>query len=155
MKWNIGLESLDVTPEEFRQFTGIDLKERLNTSYMSGNPSNDVDGFMNMCRVRMNTYIDTYFKNTGGIIASYLPQPTDEQKFHYKLALIEQIKYMLINGDIPSRSGLDENGNLTVSRQDLEQLSIAQEAKSHLLCCGLYNRQITTGGFALAWWWIL
>lgn len=154
MLFNISLEKLDVTPEEFRQVTGIDLKERLNTSYMSGNPSNDVSTFINLCRLDINTYIDTYFNSTRGMIASYLPQPTDEQKFHYKMAVIEQIRYTLRNGEISTRSGLDENGNLTVAMQDLNQIAIAPNAKYHLLNCGI-NRQITTGGFALAWWWIL
>ena len=149
----LDIARLSVSPEEIRQYLGIDLKYRLDTDVRTGNPSDDEQAFINRVRIRMNTYIDSYFGMTGGVIDPIYPEPTDFQRYHYKIALIEQVNYILLNGDITARSGLDDNGNMVTTRQDIEQLSIGPEAKSHLILAGLFNRRIRRWGFCLRWWY--
>ena len=151
----MSLESLNVTPEEFKEYFGIDLEERLALGFGGGNPSNEQYAYIKRQRVRLNTFIDYYFGVSGGKIGDCYGEPTDYQKFHYKMALLEQIYYTLTNGEISTRSGIDENMDATISQGELEGRSICIEAKRHLVLCGLYNRTIYSHGFRANWWWSL
>lgn len=146
----ISIQSLDVTPEEFLEYSGINLSETIKR-YGNGNPSERVESFLRRNRIRLNNWIDSHF---GRPIGPQFNDPTDYQKFHYKLALIEQDIYCLRNGDIATDSGLDENYSLRLSRADVEELSLAPEAKRNLILAGLWNANIGARyGFSMRWWW--
>lgn len=148
------IEKLTITPEEFLQYTGIDLNVELkgtivDDGQMGGNPSNEVNAFILRVRRRMNNWIDSHFR---GHIGQGYPCESDYQREHYKMALIEQVLYVLKNGDISVDSGRDDNGAMTMSRQDIDELSIGLEAKRNLILAGLCDRSVC-GNLFSDWWW--
>lgn len=146
----IDIQNLKVTPEEFLEYTGINLAVELRgTDHRAGNPSNAVEAWLERNRIRVNTWIEQHY--TGGLGFGFR-EPTDYEKYHYKLALLEQDYYVFKNGDIASDSGRDDNGAMRMSRDDIKELSLALETIRHLNLAGLYRRSIGSWGFFSAWW---
>ena len=146
----IDINDLSITPEEFLEYTGVNLAVELRgIDHRAGNPSNAVSAWLERNRIRLNTWIDQHYY--GGLGFGYR-EPTDYERYHYKLALLEQCYYVFKNGDIASDSGRDDNGAMRMSRDDIKELSIAPETIRHLNLAGLYSRRIGGKGFSLAWW---
>ena len=125
-----------ITADEFREYTGVDLDQELRDT---SNPSNKVSAFLMRVEDRMEVFMNThFFKNVGEIY----PKMTDEQKAHYKLALIEQAYYIFKNGDIYSDSGYDPDKGIIASKHALTELTIAPAARDHLRMTGLWTSHI-------------
>lgn len=148
--FEMNLKDMKVSPDEFKYYTGIDLDFRLVEKNMSeGNSSNASRMFIERIQRQLNVYIDTHFR--GGIGSMY-ERPTESQKFYYKMAVIEQVKYIFDNEDVTDDMGLDENGRPRLSRADVYSREISVQCRRNLEMAGLWNRRLFSGGFGWCWW---
>jgi len=130
-----------ITADEFREYTGIDLAEELRDT---SNPSNKINAFLKRIEDRMEVFLNAnFFKN----ITELYPQFSNEQKLHYKLALIEQAYYVFKNGDISTDSGYDPEKGIIVSKHARTEITLAPNTINHLRMTGLWTGHIGyTGG---------
>lgn len=134
-----------ISADEFREYTGIDLEAELKDT---SNPSDKVNAFLKRIEDRMEVYLNAhFFKN----INEYYPLFTDEQKYHYKLALIEQAYYVFKNGDISTDSGYDADKGIIISKHAKTEITLAPNAIDHLRMTGLWSGHIGNGGFFGPW----
>ena len=139
------LQTRYITADEFREYTGIDLKEELKDD---SNPSNKVNAFLIRVEDRMEVYLNAhFFKN----VHHEWPKFSDFQKHHYKLALIEQAYYIFKNGDISTDSGYDPEKGIVASKTTRSSITIAPNAIDHLKMTGLWTGHIGDGGFFGPW----
>lgn len=134
-----------ITAEEFREYTGIDLSEELRDT---SNPSNKVNAFLRRIEDRMEVFLNAHFFKR---VSDCWPRFTDEQKHHYKLALIEQAYYVFKNGDISTDSGYDPDKGVVISKHARTEITLAPNAIDHLKMTGLWSGHIGTGGFFGPW----
>ena len=134
-----------ITADEFKEYTGIDLSEELKDT---SNPSDKVNAFLKRIEDRMETYLNAHFFKR---VSDLWPCFTENQKYHYKLALIEQAYYVFKNGDISTDSGYDPEKGIIGSKHALTEITIAPNAKDHLKMTGLWSGHIGTGGFFGPW----
>ena len=123
------LQTKYITKDEFEEYFGINLSSELG---------GDMEAIRFIKRVedRLATFVDSNFN--ANIDMKY-PCFTDYQKYHYKLALLEQCIYIFKNGDISVDSGYDpEKGE--VARP--ERYVIAPNCKDNLRLCGIWNRNV-------------
>lgn len=130
------LKSKYITPNDFKQYFGIDLASELKSD---DNPSNTVNAFLCRIEKRLASFIDANFYRN---VDREFPKFTDYQKEHYKLALLEQAYYVLTQGDISSDSGYDMDSGIKASRGQLHGIKISDNAREELLLCGLWCRKI-------------
>jgi hypothetical protein len=136
------LQTRYITLDDFREYFNIDL-----TAEMEG--EGDALAFLKRIEDRMESYIQTHFFK---IIDEEYVRFSEFQKKHYKLVLLEQCIYIFRNGDISVDSGYDPDIGRKANRAEIVQLSIAPNAKEHLVVCGLWNRHIgPTRGFWGLW----
>lgn len=142
------IKSKYITEEEFKQYTGIDLSSELKDD---DNPSNKVQAFLCRIEVRMATFLDSNFHRN---VDFEYPNFSDYQKYHYKLALLEQGLYVFKNGDISVDSGYDPEKGIVISSEDKKKIIISENCKEHLILCGLWCRKIKsrTRGSMDGWW---
>ena len=134
-----------ITADEFTQYTGIDLSKELRDT---DNPSDKVSAFLKRVEDRMEVYMNAkFFKNVGELY----PRLSDEQKMHYKLALIEQALYIFRNSDISVDSGYDPEKGIIANKKELTGLVIAPNARDHLRMTGLWTRHIGNYNFYDIW----
>lgn len=125
-----------ITSDEFREYTGIDLYEELKDT---SNASNKVNAFLKRIEDRMETYLNAhFFKNVSEIYPCF----TDIQKYHYKLALIEQAYYVFKNGDISTDSGYDAERGIIASKHARTEIELAPNSINHLKMTGLWSGHI-------------
>jgi hypothetical protein len=140
------LNNIKVSPDEFKEYTGIDLKSRLTDG--TGTP----ELFLYRVQARLNAYIDTHFFYN---FSSVNNPPTAEQIADYKTAVIEEALYYFRNGDLSVDAGRDDEGGIRATREQIESLMIAPDAKLYLMRAGLWNRQISSYGFSFRWWTLI
>lgn len=130
-----------ITPDEFLEYTGIDLGAKLKGT---ANPSDKANAFLNRIEVRMEAFLNaTFFKR----VSDEWPVFSDYQKLHYKYALMEQALYVFINSDISVDSGYDPDEGLKIDPTAKRKITIAPNAIDQLRCIGLWTRQIATPSF--------
>ena len=135
-----------ITPEELLEFSGIDFGSELKGN---GNPSDKVNAFIYRIETRMEAYLNSkFFKR----VTDEWPCFSDFQKEHYKLALLEQCIYVFRNGDISTDSGYEPDSGVIANRHDLDELSIAPNAKNHLELTGLWSAHIGANFNILGGW---
>lgn len=135
------LQTRYITPDEFIEYTGIDLGAQLKGN---ANPSDKALAFLNRIEVRMEAFLNArFFKR----VSDEWPYFTDWQKQHYKYALLEQALYVFKNGDISVDSGYNPDEGIKISPTAKKEITIAQNAIDHLLLIGLWNRYIKSPGF--------
>lgn len=138
----MNLKTVKISPDEFQEYTGIDLKMSLGQQTAS---------FLERNQTRLNMWIDAH-----GFFGSLSPayrEPSETQIRYYKIALVEQNLYILKNGDISVDAGRDDTGAQRISRAEIENLFLAPQAKQALICAGLFNKHIGGNGFKTKWWW--
>ncbi len=129
-----------ITPDDFLQYFGIDLRDRLKGN---ANPSDKANAFIKRIEDRMETYLNAhFFKN---IKVEYACM-SDFQKEHYRLALLEQAIYVFKNGDISVDSGYDPDEGIKLSSHARSELTVAPNAKDHLKLTGMWTGFIGAGG---------
>lgn len=141
-------QSKYVTPDEFKEYSGIDLAANLKDD---DNPSNKVNSLLYRVEARMEAFLNANFYRN---VEQEYPKFTDYQKLHYKLALMEQLLYMLKSGDLSTDSGYDPDDGVKASPETIRKLVIAPNAKDQLMLCGLWCRKVISksrGGFGDGW----
>jgi len=131
--------------DEITQFyPEINLRQELGTEEKA-------QAFMFRIETRMESYINSNFNRN---ITLEYPQFTDYQKLHYKLALIEQAVYIFRNSELSVDSGYDPEKGEIMNKDRLNKLSISENAKEHLITCGIWNRNLNYRGLVgNVWWW--
>lgn len=139
-----------ITADDIKNYAGIDLNYELHDD---DNPSNKVNAFLFRLETRMRSYLDANYHQD---IDRLYPTLSEHQKEHYKLALIEQAIYIVRNSDISVDSGYDPSVGIVADRGKLKELSLAPNAKEHLMVCGVLTRKIRRGsnmaGGIYGWW---
>ena len=126
------------TRDEFQMITGTDISIALE---QDDDPGNEVNRFINdACMMIKQMVMEYSFKDLflfedelyyNGI------KITNERVIRYiKLAAIEQASYMLINGDLASRSGIGVSKKMFNDR-DKKRVMYSPRAKSLLMEVGL------------------
>jgi len=137
-----------ITPDEFRDYFGIDLALELPDDT---NPSNKAMAFLKRIEDRVEAIVDTEcFRQVN----REYPNFSDYQKIHYKRALLEQAIYVFQNGDISVDSGYDPEKGIVIDRTKVQELSLAPNAKRELQLCGLWCKKIRMSDWANSglWW---
>lgn len=130
------LKTKYITPDDFKEYFGIDLDLELKAS---GNPSDTSVAFLKRVEDRLATFLDAQFYRK---IEQEYPKFTDYQKEHYQKALLEQAIYVFKNGDISVDSGYNYEQGETASNETILKKIIAPNCKQNLLLCGLWTRKI-------------
>lgn len=147
----MNLGSLKLTPEEFEQFTGVNLSLRLiEENLVNGDTYASAQRFISNIQRRLNNYIDTHFN--GGIGAMY-QKPRDSQMYHYKMAVVEQVLYIFNNMAITESMGLNDDGYPTLTKAQIRQREIGIETQRELELAGLWNRSLNSGSCFSSFWW--
>lgn len=144
------VKSRYIDADMFKQYTGIDLSLELKTD---DNPSNQVDALLYRVESRMASFIaSNFYRNIDNEFKRF----SDYQKEHYKIALLEQVLYILKNGDLSVDSGYNPQEGIKTARRHLERLSIAPNAVNELRLCGVWCRHIknrSRGAIDGLWWY--
>ena len=150
---NMNLLNMKVSPDEFKEFTGIDLGVRLiGKNFTTGNNvSNETQAFIDRIQRRLNNYILSHFRLN--IVPNCGYAPSKSQIFHYKLAVIEQVLYVFNNEAITEDMGLDENGSARLGVDEIEGRAIGYECYQNLQLAGIANRNLRAmPAFGWIWW---
>lgn len=131
------LQTKYITLDEFEEYFNIDLRAAFDTDIAA-------TAFLKRIEDRLATFVDSNFNQN---IDMKYPCFTDYQKYHYKLALLEQAIYIFKNGDISVDSGYDPDKG-EIARP--EKYAIAPNCKDNLRLCGIWNRNIPNMG---PFWW--
>jgi hypothetical protein len=144
------LKTRYITAEDFKIYFGIDLANSLNNgSTPNDNPSQLAASFIMRVENRMQAYLQAeYFRN----ILFIYPKFTNYQKEEYKLALLEQVFFNLRNGDISTDSGYNPEIGVITNNEKLHRINLSENAKDHLMACGLLSRHIGGSNHAGNWW---
>lgn len=142
------LKTKYITKDDFKEYFGIDLDIELKDD---DNASNKANAFLLRIENRMSAFLNArFYKN----IDTDYPKFSDYQKQHYKLALLEQAYYVLLNGDISADSGYSMVDGKKISRSELNGIKISSNTVEELILCGLWNRHIKSRGRGIldGWW---
>lgn len=129
----IEIKTRFITPEEFTQYKGIDLKLVLNDHNAERFIMNVEDDLDNFLTTRIG-------KDMGWIYKHY--KLTDEQKLLFKKAVIEQVYYVFRNGDIRSDSGYDPDFGKRADQKYLNSIAVGPKAVGYLQKAGIWTLHI-------------
>lgn len=141
----INMQPQFVSTDDFLNYWGIDLKEKLNKG---SNLSNFADMFLRRIEDRLMTWID---KNTFRVYTwdvykddyksgnEYWQKCIDESKDYWKKAILEQAMYVFKNSDIAQDSGYDPEKGIVAPTEDLQAIEICRPCINYLIEAGLYN----------------
>ena len=127
-----------VTPDDFLNYTGIDLDSELRDS---GSPADSNKADMFLCRVerRFLTFVDSSsFRNYDWDELAYHPRDLEAMK----TAILEQALYVFKNGDLSIDSGYDQQRGTTIEKNDLMRREISTQAIDILKNAGLFNQNV-------------
>lgn len=130
------LKTKYITPDDFKEYFGIDLNNQLVDD---DNISNKSTAFLKRIEDRIASFIHAQLHRDIDLL---YPRFTETQKEHYKLALLEQAIYVFKNGDISVDSGYDQEKGTMINVDAIHQISIAPNCKDHLIACGIWTRKI-------------
>lgn len=97
---------------------------------------------------RMEVFINSNYNRN---IACEFPVFTQNQKEHYKKALLEQAIYIYRNSDLSVDSGYDPERGIISDK--VRNITLAPNAIDHLRMCGLTNRQLLNNRQKGIVWW--
>lgn len=133
------IKSRYVNADEFKIYSGIDLMQNFADN---DNPSDQVEGFIFRIETLLENWINAHFFKT---ITSEYPKLTDNQKRLYKIALMEQMIYVLRNGDITTDSGYNMTTGKIADINDINKIIICRNALDALKCAGILTTKIRKG----------
>ena len=143
---NLNVNNFDMllfTRDEFQMISGTDLAIALE---QDDDPGNEIERFINdACMMIKQMVMDYSYKD----LLLYEDELyyngfkiTDEKAIRYiKLAAIEQASYMLINGDLASRSGIGLSKKM-FNDKDKKKVMYSPRAKSLLMEIGLLGGKL-------------
>lgn len=136
----MAIQTKYVTLDEFKQYSGIDLQQRLGDGALP---------FLTRIETRTAAFLNArLFQN----IDEYYPTFSDFQKSCYKTALIEQAMYVLRNGDISLDSGYDQEGMKMLSNAEMNTKIMCENAKEQLMICGIWTHKMKNYGRDNIFW---
>ena len=125
-----------VTVDDFKNFTGIDLRAALRSD---DNVSNQAERFLLQTEDHLMAWID---KNTFRTLdyENLSPQQMD----NFKKAILAQALYTYRNGAIALglESGYDSERGIVIDADKLAQLEVCQSAINYLSNAGLFNLNV-------------
>lgn len=122
-----------VTPADFRNFAGIDLRAEL-PDQGAETDSNKADAFLLRVESRLLSWVDA---NTWRNVA--WDRLGERQREHLQRAILTQALYVFRNGDLTTDSGYDPQRGPVATRQQLAEIEICAAAIDELKTAGLYN----------------
>lgn len=131
----MNMEPRFISSDDFYNYWGIDLIEKLKSS---GNPSNKANIFLRRIENNLMSWIDA---NTFRNVSWY--DLSDFQLENFKYALLEQAMYIYRNTDISLDSGYDPERGIIVERSTLDSITVCSTALNFLKTAGLYNLNVT------------
>lgn len=136
-----------VDADNFRMYSGIDLAEQFADN---SNPSDQINAFIFRVEKMLEIWLSSHFFI---LINDEYPKFNDRMKELYKLALMEQMIYMLRNGDISTDSGYDMNSGEVMTPNKLAERTISRNTIQILQSAGLLNTKVRTrwGMFSNEW----
>lgn len=144
------INTREITPDEFREYTGIDLEAELKPD---GMPGSTAERFIRRNGLRMEAYLETICHRR---LETAYRELNSFQKEKYKLALIEQSLYVFKNGDISTDSGYDPASGPKATPRYLADAYLAPNAKNYLLQAGIMSRDVfgkgRMGALPYGWW---
>lgn len=129
------MEPKFITPDDFENYWGINLIEKLKDN---SNSSNKANIFLKRVENRVMSWIDA---NTFRV--TMWDNLTDFQLEHFQNALIEQAMYVYRNSDLALDSGFDTEKGLVNGGEKIQSLEICQPCIRELKLAGLYNLNVT------------
>lgn len=135
-----------ITLDDIKEYAGIDLKAELGSTEAA-------QAFLMRIEVRMESFLNARMHQN---VSVRYPNFTDSQKYHYKLALLEQAIYIWKNGDISVDNGYDPHEGVKIDPSSLLTLQISRNAKEHLIQAGLWTYKLGPKGFFgdfFEWYW--
>ena len=141
----IDMQPQYVSTDDFLNYWGIDLKEKLNKG---ANTSNFADMFLRRIEDRLMTWIDKttfriyswdIYKDDYKCGDEYKQKAIDESKDYWKKAILEQAMYVFKNSDIGQDSGYDPEKGIVAPEYDLQAIEICRPCINFLISAGLYN----------------
>ena len=128
------MEPKFITIEDFENYWGINLREKLKDN---SNSSNKANIFLKRVELRVTNWIDA---NTFRITT--WENLTDFQLEHFKIALLEQAMYIYRNTDLALDSAYDPEKGFVTENERLRRIEICEPTLRELKTAGLYNLNI-------------
>ena len=128
------MEPRFITPDDFENYWGLNLREKLKDN---SNSSNKANIFLKRVEDRVMSWIDanTFRVTTWDNLTEY-------QLEHFCIALIEQAMYVYRNSDTALDSGYDPERGFISGAERINSIEICEPAKRELKLAGLYNLNI-------------
>lgn len=137
------LKTKFVTIDEIQSETGIDLREELGDK---------AEFVLKDIERRMESFIaSNFYRNINREFADF----SDYQKEHFKKAIIEQVIYILDNGDVGLLSGI-EDGRKVANKSEYKNAIFSPYAEDELRLCGVWCRTVKNVGRGITYGdWLL
>jgi hypothetical protein len=126
-----------VTADDYFKLFGIELSFELRDN---DNAGEKVAAFI----YRNEKMLETFLQAELYRIFEF-DKMTIGQQDHFKHAVLEQMHYMIRNGDISSDSGYEPQQGLVTNPALLKGITIAPNAIRHLTLAGLWTRKLQHG----------
>lgn len=121
-----------VTPDDFKNLFGIDLRQRLRPS---DNESNKADLFLMIVEDKFLQEVDRrIFRNYDWDEITLHPDDLEAMQ----KAVLTQALYVYRNSDLGLDSGYDPDRGVIVDKEALEAIKICDDALNYLRNAGLY-----------------
>jgi hypothetical protein len=133
---------MDFTPkyvvaDDYFKLFGIELSFELKDNDNSGEK---VSAFI----FRTETMVETFLE--AELYRRFeFSELTEYQKKQFQLAVLEQMHYLIRNGDISSDSGYEPSQGMIANPAILKGITIGPNAVRHLTLAGLWTRKIQHG----------
>ena len=129
-EYNTPIETRLVSLDEFKQYSGYDLEEMLGEGALP---------FVRRTEVRLESFLNArLFQKVDKIYPSF----GNEQKQCYKYALMEQMIYIIVNGDISVDAGYDIDSMKLIANEAKLKKVIAPNAVEQLMNCGIWTLKV-------------
>lgn len=135
------LESKYITLDDFYSYSGLDLVTELGTTEQAL-------AFLVRIETRLETFLNARMHQN---VSLRYPTLTDNQKHHYKLALLEQAIYVWKNGETSVDNGYDPQEGMKIRQGDLIDITVCRNAKEHLILAGLWTYKLGPQGWFGGW----
>ena len=131
-----------LTPEYVTTKTGIDLNAVLNPGFTT-NPQQLVQHWLDQLSSEIYTWI--YEQNANNVMQEYFLAKTPTLREYIKNAMLQQVLYVLKNGDLNMYSGVNVKTGQIMDKNLLVQVAIAPNAQREL------NRIVPELGIAITY----
>jgi hypothetical protein len=128
------MEPQFISPDDFENYWGINLREKLKDN---SNSSNKANIFLKRVELRVINWIDS---NTFRVTS--WDNLTDFQLEHFRIALLEQAMYIYRNSDLALDSAYDPEKGFVAENGKLKAIEICEPCLRELKLAGLYNLNI-------------